>query len=144
MSGVRAEAEKTEQEQFFLSSLESATTYQITPDGFLEIEYRTGLRSSETLFFVAGQADLQNTQWVLQALGDPEDLQSVEAATTVTSTALAGDARSVVRHRVSAAAPIRRDDDVMDDVYRTWPSIQMVSGSRRAQSRRSTRLRRRR
>jgi heat shock protein HslJ len=74
-----------EQESAYLFALQQAQSYQITPDGFLQIEYRAGVLRSETLFFVAGQADLKNTQWVLQAYGDPENLQSVEPATTVTA-----------------------------------------------------------
>jgi len=74
-----------EQEQFYLAALEQATAYQITPAGFLEIEYRAGRLSSESLFFVAGQADLKNTQWVLQSYGDPQNPQPVEPATTITA-----------------------------------------------------------
>lgn len=74
-----------DQEQFYLAALEQATAYQITPEGFLEIEYSTGRLSSQSLFFVAGQADLKNTQWVLQRFGDPEALQAVEPATTITA-----------------------------------------------------------
>ncbi|MCB0195937.1 MAG: META domain-containing protein [Anaerolineae bacterium] len=72
-------------EQFYLGALEQATGYQITPEGFLEIEYSTGRLSSQSLFFVAGQANLKNTQWVLQRYGDPEALQAVEPATTITA-----------------------------------------------------------
>lgn len=74
-----------EQEQFYLAALEQATAYQITPAGFLEIEYRAGRLSSESLFFVAGQANLKNTQWVLQSFGDPQSPQPVEPATTITA-----------------------------------------------------------
>ncbi len=74
-----------EQEQFYLAALEQATAYQITPAGFLEIEYSTGRLSSESLFFVAGQADLKNTHWVLQSYGDPQNPQPVEPATTITA-----------------------------------------------------------
>jgi heat shock protein HslJ len=74
-----------EQEQFYLAALEQATAYQVTPAGFLEIEYSTGRLSLESLFFVAGQADLKNTQWVLQSYGDPQNPQPVEPATTITA-----------------------------------------------------------
>ncbi len=74
-----------DQEQFYLGALGNARAYEITSDGFLQIEYSTGLLSSDSLFFVAGQAALENTQWVLRAYGNPDELQSVEPATTITA-----------------------------------------------------------
>jgi heat shock protein HslJ len=74
-----------EQETAYLDAIQKAKSYRITPDGFLEIEYSSGLLSSSSLYFVAGQAQLKNTQWVLQAYGDPAELQPVEPATTVTA-----------------------------------------------------------
>jgi heat shock protein HslJ len=74
-----------EQETAFLDALQKSESYQITPDGFLLIDYSSGLVRSSTLIFVSGQAQLKDTQWVLQAYGNPEDLQPVEPATTVTA-----------------------------------------------------------
>jgi heat shock protein HslJ len=74
-----------DQEQAYLSSLESTQSLSINAEGRLEIIYDSGQPYEEKLVFAEGETPLVNTQWLLIGFGEPGTPTPVEAGTTITA-----------------------------------------------------------
>lgn len=74
-----------EQETAYLTALQTAQSLLITPEGRLEIFYKSGQPYEEKLVYAQGETPLVGTQWLLVAYGDPGSPTSVEAGTTITA-----------------------------------------------------------
>jgi heat shock protein HslJ len=74
-----------EQEQVYLTALQSTQSVSINPEGRLEIIYESGQPFEEKLIYVEGETPLVGTQWILVGYGDPGSPTLVEAGTTITA-----------------------------------------------------------
>lgn len=73
------------QESTYLASLQKAARLAFTAEGRLEVFYDTGIAAEHKLVFVPGETPLEDTVWVLQAMGDPNNPSEIERGTIVTA-----------------------------------------------------------
>ncbi|MFN2233279.1 MAG: META domain-containing protein, partial [Anaerolineales bacterium] len=73
-----------EQETMFLGALETVMGYNLTEEGYLLLDYDSGVGYAEQMTFIPETA-LEDTLWVLMAYGDPNNLTPNEPGVVTTA-----------------------------------------------------------
>ena len=74
-----------DQESAYLNALQNAERIAFSPEGRLEVYYKSGGSAETKLVFTPGEAALVDTVWVLQSMGAPASSIPVESGVVITA-----------------------------------------------------------